>query len=405
MKISTGKGTISLPVLLAIWSVSAVTSLPGLAVSPILGDLNTIFPSASDLEIQMLTSLPSLLIIPFVLLSGKLSVGRDKLRILVVGLVIFLLSGIACLFIRNITALILVSCILGIGAGMVIPLSTGLVVAYFTGEYRVRQLGYSSSINNLTLVLATALSGYLANIDWHLSFLVYTLPAVSLVLSPFLHRQRSTPEPAASDQMRNKTIDRPKLVRLMALYFFITYAALTITFYAAFLVDGYHLPKAFSGVLISLFFLAIMAPGLILDRIIGIFKGYTNVAAIAMIGAGLFWRVRDRLAIIRDLGMLVVGALLAGFGYGLMQPLIYDKTAIIAPPRAATLALSFVMAVNYLAIMLCPFLIDTFTRLTALHGDRVPFLLNGMLTAGLALLAFRRRDDFTLGLDASYYKR
>jgi RNA polymerase sigma-70 factor (ECF subfamily) len=54
--------------------------LPGLAVSPILGDLNTIFPSASDLEIQMLTSLPSLLIIPFVLLSGKLSVGRDKLR-------------------------------------------------------------------------------------------------------------------------------------------------------------------------------------------------------------------------------------------------------------------------------------------------------------------------------------
>ena len=383
MKISTGKGTISLPVLLAIWSVSAVTSLPGLAVSPILGDLNTIFPSASDLEIQMLTSLPSLLIIPFVLLSGKLSVGRDKLRILVVGLVIFLLSGIACLFIRNITALILVSCILGIGAGMVIPLSTGLVVAYFTGEYRVRQLGYSSSINNLTLVLATALSGYLANIDWHLSFLVYTLPAVSLVLSPFLHRQRSTPEPAASDQMRNKTIDRPKLVRLMALYFFITYAALTITFYAAFLVDGYHLPKTFSGVLISLFFLAIMAPGLILDRIIGIFKGYTNVAAIAMIGAGLFC-----FGIFRDRGML-----------------IYDKTAIIAPPRAATLALSFVMAVNYLAIMLCPFLIDTFTRLTALHGDRVPFLLNGMLTAGLALLAFRHRDDFTLGLDASYYKR
>ena len=76
MKISTGKGTISLPVLLAIWSVSAVTSLPGLAVSPILGDLNTIFPSASDLEIQMLTSLPSLLIIPFVLLSGKLTSYR-----------------------------------------------------------------------------------------------------------------------------------------------------------------------------------------------------------------------------------------------------------------------------------------------------------------------------------------
>ena len=80
MKIKTGKGSVTLVVLLAIWSVSAIASLPGLAVSPILGDLNKVFPKVTDLEIQMLTSLPSLLIIPFVLLSGKLSVGRDKLR-------------------------------------------------------------------------------------------------------------------------------------------------------------------------------------------------------------------------------------------------------------------------------------------------------------------------------------
>ena len=39
MKIKTGKGTIPLITLIAIWSISALTSLPGLAVSPILGDL------------------------------------------------------------------------------------------------------------------------------------------------------------------------------------------------------------------------------------------------------------------------------------------------------------------------------------------------------------------------------
>lgn len=101
MKIKTGKGSVTLVVLLAIWSVSAIASLPGLAVSPILGDLNKVFPKVTDLEIQMLTSLPSLLIIPFVLLSGKLSEGRDKLKILIVGLSIFFLSGVACLFART----------------------------------------------------------------------------------------------------------------------------------------------------------------------------------------------------------------------------------------------------------------------------------------------------------------
>ena len=82
MKIKTGKGTITLGVLLAIWSVSAIASLPGLAISPILGDLDKIFPHTSHLEIQMLSSLPSLLIIPCVLLAGKLSENRNKLKIL-----------------------------------------------------------------------------------------------------------------------------------------------------------------------------------------------------------------------------------------------------------------------------------------------------------------------------------
>ena len=180
MKIKTGKGSVTLVVLLAIWSVSAIASLPGLAVSPILGDLNKVFPKVTDLEIQMLTSLPSLLIIPFVLLSGKLSEGRDKLKILIVGLSIFFLSGVACLFARSMAWLIVISCILGVGAGMVIPLSTGLIVDYFTGDSRVRQLGYSSAINNLTLVVATAVTGYLAEVNWHLPFLVYTLPGWSM---------------------------------------------------------------------------------------------------------------------------------------------------------------------------------------------------------------------------------
>ncbi len=382
MKIKTGKGTISLAVLLAIWSVSAIASLPGLAISPILGDLNRIFPKATDLEIQMLTSLPSLLIIPFVLLSGRLSVGRDKLRILTVGLAVFFLSGVACIFAKSMAWLIVISCILGIGAGMVI-----------------RQLGYSSAINNLTLVLATVVTGYLADVNWHLPFLVYTLPGVSLALSFFLRRGRSTPEPEQSIQMRHKIIDRRKLVGLMLFYFFATYAVLVVTFYASFLVDDYKIDSSFSGVLISLFFLAIMVPGLFIDKIIRRLTRSVNLVSLALICAGLLC-----VGIFRDKTMLVVGALCAGFGYGVIQPVIYDKAATIAPPRSATLALSFVMAMNYLAVMVCPFIVDLFRHLFGTHSDRFPFFFNAALVLALTLVTFRRRDDFILGLDESYYK-
>lgn len=399
MKIKTGKGSITLLVLLAIWSVSAISSLPGLAISPILGDLNRIFPKATDLEIQMLTSLPSLLIIPFVLLSGRLSVGRDKFRILTVGLTIFFLSGVACLFARSMGWLIIISCILGIGSGMVIPFSTGLVVDFFTGDYRVRQLGYSSAINNFTLVAATAVTGYLADVEWHLPFLVYTLPGVSLALSFFLKRQRSAPEPEQSIQLRHKRIDRRKLVGLMLFYFFITYAVLVITYYAAFLIDDYKMHSSFSGVLISLFFLAIMLPGLFIDRIIRLLKCNVNLAALLSICVGLLC-----LGIFRDKAMLVVGALLSGLGYGVMQPVIYDKAATIAPPRSATLALSFVMSMNYLAVMICPFIVSLLREIFGTHSDRFPFFFNAALVVIVAAAAYFRRGNFTLGLEEEYYK-
>ena len=94
MKVQTGQGTIPLITLVGIFSISALNALPGLAVSPILGDLNKIFPSATDLEIQMLSSLPSLLIIPFILLSGKLTEKVNNLLLLQIGLALFGASGI-----------------------------------------------------------------------------------------------------------------------------------------------------------------------------------------------------------------------------------------------------------------------------------------------------------------------
>lgn len=387
-------------VLLAIWSISAVVSLPGLAISPILGDLNKVFPHTTDLEIQMLTSLPSLLIIPFVLLSGRLSVSRDKTKLLVAGLSIFFLSGVACFFAQSMWLLILISCVLGIGAGMVIPLSTGLVVDYFTGDYRIRQLGYSSAINNLTLVLATVLTGYLADVNWHLPFLVYTLPVISLGLSFFLRRNRAVAEPAESDQLKHQAIDKRKLAELMGFYFLITFLVLAIAFYISFLVEARGDGNSFSGMLISLFFLAIMLPGLFITSIINLLRQNVNLVSLILICAGLLC-----VGLFKADFWMILGCVLTGLGYGVMQPLIYDKAAVIAPPRSATLALSFVMVVNYLAIMLCPFLIDMLRDMTHLHSERFPFLLNAGLALCAVLMTWKYRSNYTLGLDSSYYRK
>ena len=396
MLIKTGKGTIHLAALVAIWSVSAIVSLPGLAVSPILDDIDKIFPKAGELEVSMLESLPSLMIIPFMLLAGRWSVTRNKIRMLVVGTSIFLLSGIGCMLSRTLTELIVTSTILGIGAGIIIPLSTGLIVDYFTGDRRVRQLGISSAVNNLTLVIATTAVGYLANVEWHLAFAVYLLPVVTLLLIPALSHSRPEPEPSDGAQNRQKSLNKQMIAGLMIFYFAITYLSLIVTFNTSYLTAQGGMRTSDAGIIISLFFLAIMAPGFILDRIVRWLGREVNLWSLIVMGVGLLIMSTPHPTFFR----LAIGAILAGLGYGVMQPIIYDKAATNAPPHLATLALSLVMVVNYLAILVAPFIIELLDKLFHATSHDFAYLINGVLSLVIALITLiTMRHNRVLGSD------
>lgn len=399
MKIQTGKGAIALKTLIAIYSISMVTSLPGLAISPILGDLEVIFKGASELQLQLLESLPSFIIVPFVLLAGRLSIHADKKRILVIGLSIFLISGITCLFAKGIGLLLFISGILGIGAGMIIPFSTGLIADYFSGPQRTRQLGVVSSITNLTLVLATLLAGFLAGINWHLPFLVYCFSGIALFFAFFLSDQ---PKPAATAQSRTagtaatrKAFSYP--VEQMVFYYLITFLVLTIPFNLSIYMENLHVGNSgTSGTLISVFFLSMTLPGFFINQVISWFKKYTNFVSLACMTVGLFlFVVTDAVA------GLAIGVVLAGIGYGIMQPLIYDTTASSVPPIHATFALALVMAMNYVAIITYPFILEGLQHLfRATHSSYFPFILNMAIGILFTTAAWFRRNIQTLSRQA-----
>ena len=403
MKIQTGRGTIPLITLIAIWSISALTSLPGLAVSPILGDLTKIFPKATDLDIQMLTSLPSLLIIPFILLGGKLTEKVDFVRILKIGLWLFAASGILYLISNKMWQLIVVSALLGIGSGLIIPLSTGLISKYFVGTYRVKQFGLSSAITNFTLVIATAVTGYLAEVSWHLPFLVYLLPLISILLVGHLKESRSdaavkpssqstapSGQTAAVDTGGSKYgIHIKHLLQIMLFYGVTTFIVLAVIFNLSFLMEKHHFSSGNSGLMISLFFLAIMAPGFCLDKIVDELKERTKAYSLLSmaVGLALIW-----IALIEWL--IIPGCILVGLGYGIIQPMLYDKTTHTALPQKATMALAFVMMMNYLAILLYPFIIDFLQNLFHTQSQEFPFIFNLLITIATFFWAYLRRDTF-----------
>lgn len=183
MSITTGKAPLTAMTLTAILSLSLIVNLPGLAVSPMLSTLSTIFPSTTQLEKQLLTLLPNLVIIPFVLLSGKLSLSTHKVAVIILSLVIFTGAGVAYLFAKSMVALIVISCVLGLGAGLLTPFCTGLLADTFAGRYRMNMMGIQSGVSNIALVIGTYAVGWLSGVNWHLPFVVYLVSIIPLIFS------------------------------------------------------------------------------------------------------------------------------------------------------------------------------------------------------------------------------
>lgn len=384
MKIKTGKGTISLWALLGIWSVSALTSLPGLAISPISDKLLTVFPGSSELDVELLTTLPSFFIIPFILLAGYISDRIGYIKLLYIGLWAYLLSGALYFVCSSMRQLIAVSALLGIGSGIIIPLSTAMIPKFFSGEERTRQYGYISAITNITLVVATAVTGYLADIKWRLPFVVYLLPLVSIFLAPSIeHGEYSLSQNLDEEKEKyshRNYVNYSSLVKYMLYYLLITYLVIVVSINLPYLMGKFGYDSGVSGVVISIFFLAMMLPGLFINRLIAVLKENILTCALLLISLGLI-----DVYINHSLLFIILGCIAAGFGYGMAQPYIYDVTVTLASPSRVTYSLALVMTMNYVAILVAPFIIDFMERVFHNTTDGFPFMLNGII-AFLALL-------------------
>ena len=295
-------------------------------------------------------------------------------------------------------ALLLISGLLGIGAGLVIPFSTGLVADYFSGSYRTKQLGYVSAITNLTLVIATLLAGFLAGISWHLSFVVYCISGISLFFAFYLDE---TPPFYSASAQEATPVQQPAthhhkkynwLIKLMLFYYVATFLALTIPLNLSLYMHNLKLGNYdISGTLISVFFLSMTLPGLLINRIIALLKAYTNFIAIVLLTVGLIFFVFKA-----GMFLLTLGVILTGFGYGIMQPIIYDKTASHVKPSEATFVLSLVMVMNYIAIITYPFILQGIESLFSTDSAYFPFILSTIIACCFSIFAFFRHHSETL---------
>jgi hypothetical protein len=166
----------------SILSISLLTVMASAAISPALAKIHQAFVGTDPTMIKLVLTLPSLFIIPFSLLSGWLASRMKKKYVLLIGLIIYFLGGVGGGFARNIKELLIIRAFFGIGAGLIIPLSTSLIADFFEGEERTKMMGYSGSVSHFGGVIFLLLSGWLACMSWRYTFGVYALSFLIILM-------------------------------------------------------------------------------------------------------------------------------------------------------------------------------------------------------------------------------
>lgn len=361
-----------------ILSISLLTVMAGAAMAPALGVIRSHFADRSSLLIQLIVSLPALTIIIANLFFPLLCRLMRTRTIAVTGLLMYVIFGAGAFIADNIWIILLLRALLGVSVGMIMPLSTGLLAYYFPPEEQPRLMGLAAFMSQMGGVIATLLSGLLANISWNYAFLVYLLGLTALLLVAFNLPNERLKAVSSSPFSASLTRFAPSVIGmyLQMLLFFIFPTNFAITARAN---------EALTGNDITL----IMVGLDVVAAIIGIIFGWMmkNMGRTVKYMAPLTFMVGYALfAMGTATPLLLSGAFFVGLANGIGMPYLNTIASIKGGKDAATTVMPLMSAAMYLGQFTSPLIVSPIGE--AVGGANSPYLVGVAISVLFLIQAF-----------------
>ena len=185
------------------WWMLAVTCLSVIVVSLDLTILNIALPAISAAlpagtgDLQWLVDAYSLVFAGVMLPAGVIGDRLGRKRLLLAGLAVFLVASLWCALSVSAGELIAARALMGLGAGIVFPLSLAVVSAAFGDDDRPKAIGILTAAVALGLPLGPVLGGLLLqHFSWHSVFWI-NVPAACVTLAAGVVLMPESRNPAA----------------------------------------------------------------------------------------------------------------------------------------------------------------------------------------------------------------
>lgn len=310
--------------LFAILIMPFVWFFEGAVVAAALQAIAQAFPSASNFLVQLSYCIVFITSITFSVIAGVLAKRIDKKTLAVVGLLIYGVMGILPAFAPNIMTIVVERLIMGIGVGLVLPLSNAYIADYFCGKKRASMFGYASSVSMLANIAATFIGGWLLSFGWRYNFYAFVIVLVIMVIAlVFLPKGQINKEQLAQEKAMGKAPKEklPAIVWLLTLLVAFSWAffLLVILNDATFIVTEKVGTPFMIGASMAFPTAGAAIMGAFYEKIYRKLKNWVPFVSMALQAIGFAVYVNTH-----SFEILCLANFLTGLGVGLITPFVID---------------------------------------------------------------------------------
>lgn len=357
----------------------------GMGVGTITPALNAIFVQFSDLPITTLllvSTLPSLLVIPATIIAGAVAGSKVKYKTLaILGMTLFVLGGVAPYFATDFTVILLERAIFGIGLGIMSPLANSLVMGLYEGDKVATMTGMVTLAMNIGGMVLQFMGGYFAAIGWNYSFLPHALGIISLIMVIFF-----LPEPAKAPVTAQTQIVPKEKLPAKVWITVLVYGLFTLTIYpmlvnmSTLIVQRGLGTTATAGIVLAFLTIGGMLAGSIFGKIFKISDRFVLALGfgIAVVGMAM-------VVFASNIFILTIGVFIEGFAMSTLIPASMMIIGMTAKPSQMAFSVSLFFAGMNLFGFLSTYWIGAIAGIT---GDAVtaPIMVGMGVQAVLCVL-------------------
>ncbi len=356
-----------------------------IAVASNLANIMAAFPDVAPTTIvAYLISLPCLIVIPVTLITGKLMDRFSKKSLIIVGILFWLIGGVAPYFLNSLTAIAIMRAIFGVGIGMIQTLCAALVVENFEDQAeRNKTMGNVAAFQMLGTIIFSLVAGNLGAIGWHVAFLVHLIAVISLIGAIIL-LPNNIPTKQESSVAKIKFVATKFMwIWTLGLMIFMI-GGQTYVNSASAIIEEFKLDDSIAaGYSLDIFALGGLLMGLFFGKVSQKFGKNT-----LLIGGGLMMLGVFVIALVPNLIVSYIGAFLCGASFSIIIPSALNGTAGSVDSESSEMAVSIATCAQNIGMAISPYVMTSLGALIVSWGLSInqATLLFAVDISGLGML-------------------